>query len=46
MIQEIIGWTSSDMVRLYKDLTTEEQLDQYFDETGIKTVQPTKLSDL
>ncbi len=25
---------------------TEEQLDQYFDETGIKVVQPTKLSDL
>jgi len=46
VIQEIIGWTSSDMVRLYKDLTTEEQLDQYFDETGIKTVQPAKLTDL
>lgn len=46
VIQEIIGWTSSDMVRLYKDLTTEEQLDQYFDENGIKAVQPKKLSDL
>jgi len=46
VIQEIIGWTSSDMVRIYKDLTTEEQLDQYFDENGIKAAQPTKLSDL
>lgn len=46
VIQEIIGWASSDMVRLYKDLTTEEQLDQYFDENGIKAVQPKKLSDL
>lgn len=46
VIQEIIGWTSADMVRIYKDLTTEEQLEQYFDENGIKTVQPAKLSDL
>ena len=46
VIQEIIGWSSSDMVRLYKDLTTEEQLDQYFDETGIKVVRPATLNDL
>jgi integrase len=46
VIQEIIGWTSADMVRVYKDLTTEEQLEQYFDENGIKAVQPTKLTDL
>ena len=46
VIQEIVGWTSADMVRIYKDLTTEEQLEQYFDEGGIKSVQPTKLSDL
>lgn len=46
VIQEIIGWTSSDMVKVYKDMTTEEQLDQYFDENGIKTVTPAKISDL
>ncbi len=46
VIQEIVGWSSSDMVKLYKDLTTEEQLDQYFDETGIKAVHPARLSDL
>lgn len=46
VIQEIIGWTSADMVRVYKDLSTEEQLEQYFDENGVKNTQPTKLSDL
>ena len=46
VIQEIIGWSSADMVRVYKDLTTEEQLEQYFDGDGIKSVQPAKLSDL
>lgn len=46
VIQEIIGWTSSDMVKVYKDMTTEEQLDQYFDENGIKTVTTAKISDL
>ena len=46
VIQEIVGWASSDMVRIYKDLTTEEQLDQYFDENGIKSVQPKKINEL
>lgn len=46
VIQEIVGWTSSDMVKIYKDLSTEEQLDQYFDENGIKEVKTKKLSDL
>ena len=46
VIQEIVGWTSADMVRVYKDLTTEEQLAQFFGEEGIKTVKPTKLTDL
>lgn len=36
VIQELIGWASADMVGVYKDLTTEEQLEQYFDENGIK----------
>lgn len=46
VIQEIIGWSSSDMVTLYKDLSTEEQLDRYFDENGIKSTKPTQLTDL
>jgi len=46
VIQEIVGWESADMVRVYKDLTTEEQISQYFDENGIKEVKPTSLNDL
>ena len=46
VIQEIVGWESADMVRLYKDLSTEEQISQYFDENGIKSVKPTTLGDL
>lgn len=46
VIQEIVGWTSADMLRVYKDLTTEEQLEQYFDENGIKNTHPAKLSVL
>ncbi len=34
VIQEIIGWESSDMVKVYKDMSTEEQLAQYFDDDG------------
>lgn len=46
VIQKIIGWESSDMVQLYKDISTSEELSKYFDENGIKEVQETKLSDL
>ena len=34
VIQEIVGWESADMVRVYKDISTEEQLAQYFDGSG------------
>ena len=34
VIQSIVGWESADMVRIYKDLTAEEQISQYFDENG------------
>jgi len=34
VIQEIVGWESSEMVRVYKDMSTEEQLAQYFNDTG------------
>lgn len=46
VIQDIVGWESADMVRVYKDLSTEEQISQYFDENGIKQTKPTDLSDL
>lgn len=34
VIQEIVGWESADMVRVYKDMTAEEQISQYFNEDG------------
>ena len=34
IIQEIVGWESADMVRVYKDISAEEQISQYFDENG------------
>lgn len=46
IIQEIVGWESADMVRIYKDLTADEQFEKYFDENGIKQVKKTELSDL
>jgi integrase len=46
VIQEIIGWDSAEMVKIYKDIDTDEQLGQYFDESGIKQVEVGKLTDL
>lgn len=34
VIQEIIGWESADMVRVYKDISAEDQIAMYFDENG------------
>lgn len=34
VIQDIVGWDSADMVRVYKDISAEEQISQYFDEDG------------
>lgn len=47
VIQEIIGWDSADMVRVYKDISAEEQISQYFDENGnIRADTQKSLSDL
>lgn len=46
VIQEIIGWESADMVKIYKDISTDEQLEKYFDENGVKEIKEIKLSDL
>lgn len=45
VIQQIQGWKSADMIGVYKDLTTDEELGKYFDENGIKQVEAKKLSD-
>lgn len=47
VIQSIIGWTSADMVGVYKDISAEEEMSQYFDENGeIRTEATRKLADL
>lgn len=46
VIQEIVGWSSADMVNLYNDTSAEETLSQYFDENGIKQVEQGKLSSI
>lgn len=46
VIQDIIGWTSADMLRLYTDIPVDEQIGKYFDENGIKSVEKTSISDL
>jgi integrase len=46
IIQEIVGWESADMVKIYKDISTDEQLEKYFDENGIKEIKEASLSDL
>ena len=46
VIQDIIGWTSADMLRLYTDIPVDEQIGKYFDENGIKQSPKTSLSNL
>lgn len=45
-VQRIIGWSSSDMVRIYDDRTADSQLEKFFGADGIKQVEVKKLSDL
>ena len=46
VIQDIIGWTSADMLKIYTDISVDEQIGRYFDENGIKTVERTTLDAL
>lgn len=47
VIQEIVGWTSADMVKVYKDISAEEQIAQYFSDSGeIRTDVQRSVSDL
>lgn len=47
VIQEIVGWESADMVRVYKDISAEEQIAQYFNEDGeIRTDAQKGIADL
>lgn len=46
VIQDIVGWDSSDMVNLYIDSSTDKKLDKYFGADGIKNVQQVSLKEL
>jgi len=47
VIQEIVGWESADMVRVYKDISAEEQIAQYFGDDGeIRTDVQRSIADL
>lgn len=47
VIQNLIGWASSDLVRLYDDTSQDEAIGKYFDENGIKADAEQKgLADL
>jgi site-specific recombinase XerD len=46
IVQQVIGWSSIDMVNCYDDRDTSEMLEQYFGEEGIKKVEQKGLNDL
>ena len=46
VIQMLVGWSSLDMVGLYKDIEADEQFEKYFSEDGIRQVEQKSLSDI
>lgn len=46
VIQDIIGWKSTDMVRIYDDTSSDAKLDKYFGAEGIKDVKQASLKEL
>ena len=46
VIQMLIGWSSLDMVTVYKDISADEQFEKYFADGGIKKVEQKSLADL
>ena len=46
VIQMLIGWSSLDMVSIYKDIDADEQFEKYFADGGIKKVEQKSISDL
>ena len=46
VVQNIIGWSSGDMVNLYNDTDMDDELGEYFGEGGIKEVETKGLNDL
>lgn len=46
VIQDIIGWDSAEMCRIYIDTPKDEKFAKYFDENGVKQVEQKNISDL
>jgi integrase len=46
VVQDVIGWDSADMVKVYDDTPSEEQFEKYFGSDGIKEVKQTSLNEL
>jgi len=46
VIQDIIGWNSSEMIKVYDDSSKDKKLDKYFGADGIKSVQQASLTEL
>ena len=46
VIQDLVGWDSADMCRLYCDTSIDAKFGQYFNENGIKETETKSLSDL
>lgn len=46
VIQEFFGWSSSEMLQIYNDLTAEDEFGKYFDKDGVKETTQGSLADL
>ena len=46
VIQEFFGWTSSEMLKIYNDLSAEDEFGKYFDKDGVKEIKQATFSDL
>ena len=46
VIQEFFGWNSAEMLKIYNDLTAEDEFGKYFDKDGIKEVKQGSLTDV
>ena len=46
LVQQIQGWSSSDMLRIYDDRSNDSQLETYFGSEGIKQVEQKSMNDL
>lgn len=46
VIQDIIGWSSGDMIKLYNDMEKDKAFDKYFGANGIKNVKQLGLTEI